>query len=136
MMSLKELQSIINAPQLGAGDIMKCALGVKKAEIAAYCMLVNQGPSTILEAADKLGKSRVTSQRLLQSLVEKGLATREELLIGLGGYKYVYRPLKPEKLKEAIIQRLETWFTRMLEEIEDFPEKIIMFECPSNQTQD
>ena len=135
-MSLKELQSIINAPELGAGEIMKCALGVKKAEITAYCMLVSQGPSTILEAANKLGKSRVTSQRLLQGLVEKGLATREELLIGLGGYKYLYRPLKPERLKEAIVKRLELWFRRMLEELEDFPEKIVMFECPSIQGQD
>ncbi len=101
-MSLRELQSLINAPELGADELMRCALGVKTAEVEAYCALSGLGKTTVQEVADRLDKSRPTTQRLLQSLVEKGLATREEELIGLGGYKFVYSAVPPERLKASI----------------------------------
>jgi predicted transcriptional regulator len=76
-----------------------------------------------------LGKSRSTSQRLLQNLVEKGLATREEELIGLGGYKYVYKPVPPERLKWTIQMNLDQWYNKMQTELESFPEKIKQINC-------
>ena len=84
-MSLIDIMNILNTEEITPQEIIKCALGIKRTEIQAYCVLVNKGPITIQEATDFLGKSRSTSQRLLQNLVEKGLATREEELIGLGG---------------------------------------------------
>ena len=97
-MSLIGIQNILNAQEITPQELMKCALGIKRTEIQAYCVLVNKGPITIQEATDYLGKSRSTAQRLLQNIVEKGLATREEELIGLGGYKFVYKPISPERL--------------------------------------
>ncbi len=44
-MSLREIQSILNAPEIGPEELIKCALGIKTTEIRAYCVLVNQGPS-------------------------------------------------------------------------------------------
>jgi predicted transcriptional regulator len=123
-MSLKEIQSILNAPEIGPEELIKCALGIKTTEIQAYCALVNLGPVTIQEATDRLSRSRSTVQRLLQNLVEKGLATREEELIGLGGYKYIYKAVPPERLKESIRDTLDRWHKRMLSELNDLPEKI------------
>jgi len=131
MMSLKEIQSILNATNLGPDEIIKCALGVKQTEIQAYCLLANRGPLGIQEASEHLKKSRSTAQRLLQNLVEKGLATREEELIGLGGYKYLYRAVPPDRLKESITEILERWFKRMMEELEDLPQKIEEMGCPA-----
>jgi predicted transcriptional regulator len=128
-MSLRELQSIINAPDLGADDLMKCTLGVKTAELEAYCALSGLGKTTVQEVAERLDKSRPTTQRLLQSLVEKGLATREEELIGLGGYKYVYNAVPPNKLKTSIRGMLDKWYEKMVEEIEDLPKKIEEMGC-------
>jgi len=128
-MSLKEIQSILNAPEIGPEELIKCALGIKTTEIQAYCVLVNLGPVTIQDATERLSKSRSTAQRLLQNLVEKGLATREEELIGLGGYKYIYRPVPPERLKESIRDTLDRWYTRMLAELDDLPEKIAEIGC-------
>jgi predicted transcriptional regulator len=128
-MSLKEIQSILNSPEVGPEELIKCALGVKTTEIRAYCLLVNQGPVNIQEATDILSKSRSTAQRLLQNLVEKGLATREEELIGLGGYKYVYRAVPPERLTESIRDTLDRWHRRMLDELDDLPRKIAEVEC-------
>jgi len=128
-MSLIDIMNILNTEEITPQEIIKCALGIKRTEIQAYCILVNKGPITIQEATDFLGKSRSTSQRLLQNLVEKGLATREEELIGLGGYKYVYKPIAPERLKETISRNLDSWYQKMQSELEDFPEKILQINC-------
>jgi predicted transcriptional regulator len=128
-MSLIDIMNILNTEEINPQEIIKCALGIKRTEIQAYCVLVNKGPITIAEATDFLGKSRSTAQRLLQNLVEKGLATREEELIGLGGYKYVYKPITPERLKENISKNLDLWYQKMKSELEDFPEKILQINC-------
>ncbi len=128
-MSLIDIMNILNTEEITPQEIIKCALGIKRTEIQAYCVLVNKGPITIQDATDFLGKSRSTSQRLLQNLVEKGLATREEELIGLGGYKYVYKPIPPERLKETISKNLDSWYQKMQSELEDFPEKILQINC-------
>lgn len=128
-MSLKEIQSILNAPELGPEELMKCALGIKTTEIQAYCALVNSGPLTVQDATELLDRSRSTSQRLLQSLVEKELATREEELIGLGGYKYIYRAVPPEKLRNSIRETLDRWHERMTAELDDLPKRIAEIGC-------
>src|SRR4030066_220131 len=115
-MSLREIQSILNAPEIGPEELIKCALGIKTTEIRAYCVLVNLGPVTIQDATGHLSKSRSTAQRLFQNLVEKGLATREEELIGLGGYKYIYRAVPPERLKTSIKEMLDKWYDKMVKE--------------------
>jgi predicted transcriptional regulator len=126
---LIDIQNIINAQLVSPQELIKCTLGIKPTEIQAYCLLVNKGPVTIQEAADYLGKSRSTAQRILQNIVEKGLATREEELIGLGGYKYVYKPISPERLKETISKNLDSWYNRMQEELAYLPEKIMQINC-------
>ncbi|MGD2200260.1 MAG: helix-turn-helix domain-containing protein [Candidatus Bathyarchaeota archaeon] len=123
-MSLKDLQSLITTPELSANEIMKCALGVRTTEIEAYCAIVTSEPSTVQEVAERLGKSRSTAQRLLQNLVEKGLARREERLIGLGGYQYLYTPVPPEEMKTAVRSALDRWYERMLDELENLPQKL------------
>lgn len=128
-MSLIDIMNILTAEEVTPQDLLKCALGIKRTEIQAYCVLVNKGPITIQEATDFLGKSRSTAQRLLQNLVEKGLATREEELIGLGGYKYVYKPVPPERLRWTISMNLEQWYNKMQIELEAFPEKILQINC-------
>jgi predicted transcriptional regulator len=128
-MSLRELQSLINAPSLGADDLMRCALGVKTAEVEAYCALFGLGKATVHEVSDTLDKSRSTTQKLLQSLVEKGLATRNEELIGLGGYKFFYQAVTPERLKISIKNMIDRWHGRMTEELENLPSKIEEMGC-------
>lgn len=128
-MSLRELRSIINSPELSADELMKCALGIKIIEIEAYCVLNAVGACTVQDVALKLGRSRPTTQRLLQSLVEKGLAVREEELIGLGGYKYLYRAVSPEILKTRTKEMLDKWYKRMLIEVDLLPVKIVLMGC-------
>jgi len=124
VMSLKDIQSLISTPNMQADAIMKCALGVRTTEMEAYCALVTRGPSTVQDIAETLGKSRSTAQRLLQNLANKSLASREEQLIGLGGYQYHYRATSPEKMKKAVRETLDKWYSRMVEELDNLPEKL------------
>ena len=128
-MSLREIQNILNTQNIGPEELMRCALGIKTTEIRAYCILVNNGPITIQEATQYMNKSRSTAQRLLQNLVEKGLAIRDEELIGLGGYKFIYEPVPPEMLKASIKDALDRWYNKMMEELDDLPEKIAEISC-------
>lgn len=128
-MSLREIHNILNAQQIGPEELMRCALGIKTTEIRVYCLLVNKGPITIQEATEFMGKSRSTAQRLLQNLVEKGLAIRDEELIGLGGYKFIYKPVPPEMLKVSIKDALDRWYNKMISELDDLPEKIAELSC-------
>ena len=123
-MSLKDLQSLITTPDMSANEIMRCALGVRATEIEAYCAVVTGGASTVQEVADRLRKSRSTAQRILQNLVDKGLASREEKLIGLGGYQYVYHPVSPETMEKAVRESLDRWYEKMIGELDALPEKI------------
>ena len=134
-MSLKDMQSLINMPNITADALLRCALGIRVTEIETYCMLLDETPLAVQEVAQRLGKSRSNVQRLLQNLVEKGLAIRQEELMGLGGYKYYYSAVSPEKMKEAICVRLEKWYQRMLQELEDLPSKIkeLRAKCVNNQ---
>jgi len=118
------------APNLGADDLMRCTLGVKMTEVEAYYALSGLGLTNVQEVAERLGKSRTTTQRLMHSLVENGLATREEELIGLGGYKFVYRAVPPERLKVSIREMLDKWYDRMVKELNDLPTKIEEMGCP------
>ena len=129
MMSLGELQSLINAPTLSANDLMRCALGIKTAEVEVYCALFGLGKTTVKEIAHRLKRSRPTTQKLLQALVEKGLATRNEELIGLGGYRFIYQAVPPEKLKISIKDMIDKWYYKMVEELNDLPFKIQKMGC-------
>ena len=84
------MQSLINMPNITADVLLQCALGIRFTELETYCALLNETPITVQEVAERIGKSRSNVQRLLQNLVEKGLAIRQEELMGLGGYKYYY----------------------------------------------
>lgn len=133
-MSLKDMQSLINMPDITADALLRCALGIRFTEIETYCILLDETPLTVQEVAQRIGKSRSNVQRLLQNLVEKGLAIRQEELMGLGGYKYFYSAVSPEKMKEAITERLEQWYQRMLQELDDLPQKIkeLRARCTNN----
>lgn len=61
--------------------------------------------------------------------MEKGLATREEELIGLGGYKFIYRAVPPKRLRDSIRETLGKWYERMISELDELPQRIAEMGC-------
>jgi len=102
--------------------VVKCTLGLRAAELEAYLVLARQESVTAQEMSALIGRSRPTAQRLLQVLVSKGLATRQESLIGRGGYIYRYQAVPPERVKMLVREMLEKWYSRMLTYLDELPE--------------
>jgi len=51
---------------------------------------LEKNPSDVNTVAGHINRARSTAQRKLENLVNDGLLQREALLIGRGGYKYIY----------------------------------------------
>jgi len=124
-LSLKEMPSLLAKAKLTAADVMRCALGLRAAELEAYLLLAKQQSVTAKEMAGLLHRSRPTAQRLLQDLVSKGLATRQESLIGRGGYIYRYQAVPPETVKALVREMLEKWHRRLLAYLDRLPEELL-----------
>lgn len=101
---------------------MRCALGIGQAELEAYVLLARREHATAQEMSVLLGRSRPTAQRLLQALVAKGLAAREQNLIGRGGYVYYYRVVTPENVRALIREAVERSYRRAIEYVEKLPD--------------
>jgi len=118
------MRSLVTAPFITPEELMKCALGLREAEIRTYYTLLKERGGSVQQIAERMGKSRPTAQRLLQDLVAKGLASRVENLIGRGGYLFEYRPVPPETVKENIKNLLSIWYDKMQQYLEGFPSEI------------
>lgn len=123
-MSLKEMRSLVAASHITPAELVKCALGIREAEIQTYYALLKGSGGSVQQIAERMEKSRPTAQRLLQDLVAKGLATRSESLIGRGGYLFEYNPVPPETVRETIKGLLNIWHDKMQRYLENFPEEI------------
>lgn len=66
-------------------------------------LLAEEKGLTVAEAAKEIGRARSSAQRILQKLWEEGLASKEHVLIGIGGYKSYYRLHDPEKGKKVTL---------------------------------
>jgi len=118
------IQSDLLAPKIEPKSLMKCALGIRTTEIQAYMALLLEEGATVKEMAEKLGKSRPSTQRLLQDLVSKNLAIREDNPIGRGGYEYTYKAVPPEKVKEFMEHTIDAWYHKVKSSLQDFPAQL------------
>lgn len=115
------MKSQILMPHIGPKELMKCALSLRRGEIEAYISLLEVKEATVQEVAQKVRKSRPTTQRCLQDLVGKSLAVREEAPIGRGGYEYRYSAISPEVVRDMIEANIDAWHKKMKEYIRKFP---------------
>jgi len=112
-MVLEEMRSHLAATRVELRDLARCALGLQEVELSAYLTLLKGGPMTVKDLAEKTGRSRPTAQRILGSLVNKGLAHRRERIIDRGGYFFLYEATPAERAKKLIRDIIEEWYQRM-----------------------
>jgi len=113
---LKILRRQLEARELDVKEIMGCPLQLNDLEIRAYQTLC-EGPLTVAKASSKLKKSRPTTQRVLSSLVAKGLAIRRVAPLKKGGYVYIYQAIPKEQLRELLLDRLNHWYSKVADVI-------------------
>lgn len=107
------MRSHLAATRVELRDLARCALGLQEVELSAYLTLLKGGPMTVKDLAEKTGRSRPTAQRILGSLVSKGLAHRRERIIDRGGYFFLYEAIPAERAKKLIRDIIEEWYQRM-----------------------
>ncbi|AEH06993.1 helix-turn-helix domain-containing protein [Methanothermococcus okinawensis] len=90
-------------------DLMRCILGLQEIEIRVYLELMELNEASVYDIADKIGKDRTTVQKALRSLVNCGLVKREKVTETVG-YKYMYRTVEFEKVKELMEKLLDEWY--------------------------
>jgi predicted transcriptional regulator len=90
-------------------DLMRCILGLQEIEIRIYLELTELKEASVYDIANKIGKDRTTVQKALRSLINCGLVEREKVTETVG-YKYIYRPVEFEKVKELMERLLDEWY--------------------------
>jgi predicted transcriptional regulator len=90
-------------------DLLCCAFGLRNSEIDTYFSLIN-GPKTVEQISETIGKDRSTVQRVLNKLHKKNLVERSTQLIDRGGYYYEYHAKSTEKVRHEILTQLDEWY--------------------------
>jgi predicted transcriptional regulator len=121
---LKSLTNFIASDKPDAEDVLMCVLGLRRIEVKAYFELLKLGSADVKTVSKTLKRSRPTTQRVLQDLVLKGLATRKQIVIGKGGYRYEYQPIPVNKLTEKVETKLKDLSAKMIQSINELYQKI------------
>ena len=90
-------------------DLLCCAFGLRDSEIDTYFTLID-GPKTVEQISELIGKDRSTVQRVLIKLHKKNLVERSTQLIDRGGYYYEYSAKSTDKVRREILAQLDEWY--------------------------
>ena len=99
-------------------EVMKCALGLTKAEAQLLNSLIKTTDWLTTEKISK--KSRLhlsTIQRAVKKLFVKGVLDRKQKNISDGGYFYVYRMKKKQEIKRLIMKTIREWESNLEREL-------------------
>jgi predicted transcriptional regulator len=94
----------LSCMDLSIEDMLQCSFGLSKLELSVLLVLLKKknwtSTSTLAKA---LRKDRSVVQRGISSLMEKGLAKREQSNKERGGYEFVYQAKDKEAIKKLIL---------------------------------
>ena len=103
----KTIMELIGQKELSTDDIFSCILSIRPLEIQTY-QEVLIGASTVPEISERIQRTNSTVQRILNQLMTYGLITRFSKSRGDTGYYYTYQALPPEKVREVLLDKLDT----------------------------
>ena len=99
-------------------EVVKCSLGLSKSEFRLLKFFIEKGKEfTTEELAKALVLDKSTIQRSVKKLHGKGLVTRGQINQSVGGYLFTYRIKDKNKIRQIILDTVESW-------VEVFREKI------------
>ncbi len=90
--------------------LLCCAFGVKDTAARIYFELL-EGPKTVEEVADIIGRDRSVAQRYLKDLFDNDppLVSIEKVSLEKGGYYNTYRANSSENVRDHILEQLDKW---------------------------
>ena len=115
-----EMDDLIDDQDPGFGHVMACVFGIQEHESRTYLRLLENPGSTVEELSGVLDRDRSNVNRSLTTLLEKGLAEREQRLLDPGGYVYQYTATPLPEAKELLHEALDEWAETVHGVIEEF----------------
>lgn len=107
--------------QFNLRDIIKCSLGLTKADLAVFeYLLAHHARHRTEELAAKLSVDPSTVQRAVKKLHEKGLVKRLQTNLQGGGYLFEYQANDKKVLRAIILKTVQDWTTRVEHELNNW----------------
>lgn len=102
--------------QFNLDDIIKCALGLSKADCKVFRFFLGQDQEFTADIiAEKLSLDLSTVQRSLKKLTDKDLLERGQHNFTGGGYQYSYRSRSKSYVRKLIMDIIGGWTQRVEE---------------------
>jgi predicted transcriptional regulator len=100
-------------------DIIKCSLGLTKADLAVFEHLLKHPSSHSTEdLAKQLKVDLSTVQRAVKKLHDKNLVLRKQKNLSGGGYVFAYQTNDKRVVRKIILDTVENWTKRVESELE------------------
>ena len=104
--------------------ILECTLNLSFQESQIYLALQNRPYTGLNELAEFTNKNVSGLNRILKSLMQKGLVMRECRILKHGGYKYFYYPVPLEEIIPSIREMIRGWIMELDSMVESFGLKL------------
>lgn len=105
--------------QFNLRDIIKCSLGLTKADLQVFeFLLQHEGSYNTDMIARKLKVDPSTVQRAVKKLHEKNLVKRTQVNLSGGGYTFEYEINDKKAIRKIIIDTVHNWTKRVETEID------------------
>jgi len=97
--------------QFNLDDIIKCGLGLTKAEFKVFCFFVdNDGKEfTSGEIEKRTGLDLTTAQKAVKKLSGKKIITRSQKNLDNGGYIFRYKCSSKKDIRETLKAIIRKW---------------------------
>ena len=100
-------------------QIIRCSFELTKGEYALLMNLLDSSKQlTVKELSSLAEVDRSTAQKALAGLMKKDLVLRRQINQSLGGYVYLYRPLKKTEVKKRISIIIADWYKHVKKDIQ------------------
>nr|WP_199174933.1 helix-turn-helix domain-containing protein [Halegenticoccus soli] len=104
--------------------LLECIHGLKELDRRCFRALSESGePMTVDEIAAAVDRERSTAYRVVQRLLQAGFIQKEQVNYEQGGYYHVYRPTDPNELADDMQRKLNEWYAKMGQLIQEFRDK-------------
>lgn len=104
--------------------ILESTLNLSHQESEVYFALQNHPYTGVNELARLTGKNVSGLNRVLKSLMSKGLVKREYRILKHGGYKYFYYPVPLEEIIPSIKEMVRDWIMDLDSMVKSFSLKL------------
>ncbi len=101
-------------------ELLSCLYGLKPMEVQVFYVLAGRGSATVDEVSASVGRDRTTVHRCLSKLVSAGLVYRQASSLKDGGYRYVYMPAEPSRIRVLAEERVREIATSLQSLVDNF----------------